>query len=156
MEVYCYRSDAPKASDSPTLACREELVATIEWMLPSGILFPVLYYLVLLCPLSSSLWTVISLACGSLFIRPINWQRRSLYISYTELSDHPFKIYNKNEKWKKNWVNDDLSRGKILSETVATTLFEDLESCFLSWVVFVMLDEALSLAVLDDQGSTCS
>ena len=30
-------------------------------LLPSGILFPVLHYLVLLCPLSSSLWTVISL-----------------------------------------------------------------------------------------------
>ena len=46
--------------------------------LPSGILFPVLYYLVLLCPLSSSPWTVIigsAEALPILCVRYIRWER---------------------------------------------------------------------------------
>ena len=39
----------------------------------------------------------------SFFIRPINWQRRGIYINYTELSDHPFKIYIKLKKKMKQF-----------------------------------------------------
>ena len=51
------------ATHSPCLFAghSEDCSLSYHQLLPSGILFPVLYYLVLLCPLSSSLWTVISL-----------------------------------------------------------------------------------------------